>query len=261
MPQDKRLIITKAVVCKLQRVCEEKKKDASSEGVYIYFTVPVVLLSQSHEISSHLFPLVHSVFPANGRSTCLIVPKVISSDCFRINKRHHYVDAVITAESICRRQDAESAKRAEVVATSFKHFLVDARIVAKLPLAITEAVKKAGVKKEVGSSSGTSGDSVIGPACPPAALSSVEGLDHKESLAIRLSQAAGCGMVRSVGQGQIVFRVGHGGMTGGDICENAKGFVFALKRDFPSLWRYIMEFKLTTNRTDAIRFMEVQRSR
>lgn len=265
MPQDKRLIITKAVLYKLQRVTQEAKKDPSREGIYIYFTIPSVILAQCPELLNHLFPLPHKVFPKDGRTTCLIVPKVITTDCFKINKRHGYVDAVVTAESICRRGDVESAQRAERVAGTFRHFLVDSRIVNKLPLAITEAVKKKPASSVRSTSSGGSsssnnhsGDSVTGPMCPVAYVTPVEGLEHTETLAVRLSQAASSVVLHSLGQGQMLFRVGHGGMTAGEICENAKCFVFALKKDYPNIWKYVYEFKMTSNRTDAIRFMETQ---
>eukprot|EP00796_Vickermania_ingenoplastis_P010062 gene10062-7032_t len=265
MPQDKRLIVTKAVLFKLQRVSEEKKKDPSKEGIYIFFTLPSVVVAQCPDITTHLFPLPHKVFPKDGRTTCLIVPKVITSDCYKINKRHGYVDAVVTAESICRRHDAESAQRAERVAGTFRHFLVDARIINKLPLAITELVKKVPAKKSAAGSSSSgagtgkdSGDSITGPSCPMAYVSPVDGLENTESLAVRLSQAAGSGVLRSLGQGQMIFRVGHGGMPAGDICENAKCFIFALKKDYPTVWKYVYEFKMTCNQTDAIRFMEAQ---
>lgn len=274
MPQDKRLLVTKAVLHKLERrVTEELKKDASREGVYLYFLVPSVVLSQCPELMNHLFPLPHRVFPQDSRTSCLVVPKVLSTDCYKINKRHRYVDAVVTAESICRRGDVDAAQRAERVSRTFQHFLVDARIVNKLPLAITEAVKKV-PKKVVREKSSLKGvergncnrssspisECSVGssPICPLSYITPVDGLENTETLAVRLSQAASGGILRSVGQGQLLFRVGYGGMTAGQVCENSKCFVYTLKKDFPSLWKYIYEFKLVSNQTDCIRFMETQ---
>lgn len=271
MPQDKRLLVTKAVLHKVERVSEERKKDPSREGIYLYFLVPSVILSQSPDLMSHLFPLPHKVFPKDGRTSCLIVPKVISTDCYKINKRHGYVDAVVTAESICRRGDMEAAQRAERVSKTFQYYLVDQRIVSKLPLAITEMVKKSSKKgatsttngglatkgSSTTSSSGESGVSTS-PFCPLAYISPVDGLENTETLAVRLSQAASSGLLYSFGQGQLLFRVGHGGMTAGQICENGKCFVYTLKKDFPALWKYVYEFKLVSNQTESIRFMETQ---
>lgn len=259
MPQDKRLIITKAVLYKLQRVAEEHKKDAVSEGIYIVFTLPTVVVAQCPELCTHLFPLPHPVFAKDGRTTCIIVPKVITSDCFKINKRHHHVDAVVTAESICRRGDGEAAQRAQRVAATFRHFLVDSRIVQKLPLAITERAKN-GIPLCSSAQQSGSGSNSNSSTSPAVFITPVEGLDHTESLAVRLSQAASSGLVRRSpqAQGQLVFRVGHGGMTAGDICENAKCFIFALKRDYAMVWKYVYEFKMASRYTDDIRFMEVQ---
>lgn len=270
MPQDKRLIITKAVVHKVQRINKELNKDASREGIYIYFLVPSVVLSQVPDLMAHLFPIPHKVFLKDGRTSCLIVPKVISADCFKINKRHGYVDAVVTAESICRHSDTEAAQRAERVARTFQHFLVDQRIVNKLPIPITEAIKKVAKKGNSLTTTGTSSAKssnesasrvVSSPPCPLSYMSPVDGLENTETLAVRLSQAASSGVLHSIGQGQLIFRVGHAGMNAGDICENGKCFVYTLKKDYPALWKYIYEFKLVSNQTDSIRFMETQISR
>lgn len=263
MPQDKRLIVTKAVLHKLQRVCHGNASDATSEGIFIEFVLPSVVLAQCPELQEgHLFFLPQRVYPRDGRSTCLIVPKAISLDCFKINKRHGYYDAVVTAEAICRPGDSESLQRASRVANTFSHFIVDARIRSKLPACILTSVTSSGSTANRTPSAhtakgGRSGSETDGK-CPRKCITSLEGLDERQSLSFRLSQGCTGGKLRSTQQGQLIFRVGHGGMTAGDICENAKCFVFALKKDFPTVWKYIHELKLTSNKTDSIRFMEVQ---
>ncbi|KAG5479456.1 hypothetical protein LSCM1_04719 [Leishmania martiniquensis] len=259
MPQDKRLIVTKAVLYKLQRVCaEEEIGGADQEGIYLEFILPSVIIAQCPQlVHGHRFHLPNRVYAANGRTTCLIVPKVISHDCGKINKRHGYYDAVVTAEAICKRCDTEAAKRALRVSATFSHFVVDARIESKLPHAITEAVKAS-----VSSSATASREAPnVLALCPRKTITPLDGLDERETLSFRLSQGSTAGLVESHRQGHLLFRVGHGGMTAGAVCENAKTFVVALKRELPTVWRYIREFALISNRTERIRFMEVHISK
>ncbi|KAG5480221.1 hypothetical protein CUR178_06277 [Leishmania enriettii] len=261
MPQDKRLIVTKAVLFKLQRVCAEEGKGGSSsgggadqEGIYLEFILPSVVIAQCPQlVRGHRFHLPHRVYAANGRTTCLIVPKGISHDCGKINKRHGYYDAVVTAEAICKRGDAEAAKRALRVAATFSHFVVDARIESKLPHAITEAVKA-----NVSSAAATVREAPSSAVhCPRKTITPLDGLDERETLGFRLSQGSTAGLVESPRQGHLLFRVGHGGMTAGAVCENAKAFVVSLKKEFPTVWKYTQAFALLSNRTERIRFMEV----
>ncbi|CAJ1024849.1 Ribosomal protein L1p/L10e family, putative [Leishmania guyanensis] len=258
MPQDKRLIVTKAVLYKLQRVCAEEGSRSSGgadqEGIYLEFILPFVITTQCPQlVRGHRFHLPHRVYAANGRTTCLIVPKVISHDCGKINKRHGYYDAVVTAEAICKRGDAEATKRALRVAATFSHFVVDSRIEAKLPNAITESVK-ASVSSAAATFSSAPNSAVR---CPHKMITPLDGLDERETLSFRLSQGSTAGLVEWHKQGQLLFRVGHGGMTAGAVCENAKAFVVSLKKEFPTVWKYIQEFSLVSNRTERIRFMEV----
>lgn len=273
MPQDKRLIITKAVLYKLQRVCNESTSgndkgndSAAQEGIYLEFILPSVVVTQSPElVRSHRFHLPHAVYVKNGRTTCLIVPKVIAHDCMKVNKRHGYYDAVVTAEAVCKRGDAEAAKRALRVAATFSHFVVDARIESKLPPAIVDAVKASAGGSSTSSSSTISsngkGSQAKAPStavrCPLKLITPLEGLDERETLSFRLSQGSTAGLIESRRQGQLLFRVGHGGMTAGEVCENAKSFIVSLKKEFPTVWKYIHEFALVSNRTERIRFMEV----
>jgi hypothetical protein len=259
MPQDKRLIITKAVLYKLQRVCSETGSSgnaADQEGIYLEFILPSVVVAQSPQlVRSHRFHLPHAVYVKNGRTSCLIVPKVIAHDCTKVNKRHGYYDAVVTAEAVCKRGDTEAAKRASRVAATFSHFVVDARIELKLPPAIVDAVKASA------SSSTTTTSPSTAVRCPLKSITPLEGLDERETLAFRLSQGSTAGLIDCKQQGQLLFRVGHGGMTAGEVCENAKSFVVSLKKEFPTVWRYIHEFALVSNRTERIRFMEVHISK
>ncbi|KEG08853.1 hypothetical protein DQ04_06311020 [Trypanosoma grayi] len=292
MPQDKRLIVTKAVVHKLQRLCGGEAAAAES-GIYIEFIVPTVVVAQCPDLlGTHIFQLPKRTYPMNGRTTCLIVPRLISGDAMKINKRHGYYDAVVTAEAICKRDDTEAARRAAQVAKTFSHFVVDARIVSKLPQCILAAAAaarpvpspspgpasaqgdrkgSASRKAALKSNGAKSGDAAAASATttPAAAqglsvikasrhcITALHGLDDRTSLTFRLSQGATGGVLRARQQGQLMFRVGHGGMTAGDVCENAKNFVFALKKDFPTVWKYIHEFKMTSDATEPIRFMEV----
>ncbi|KPA78295.1 hypothetical protein ABB37_06435 [Leptomonas pyrrhocoris] len=268
MPQDKRLIITKAVLYKLQRVCSEtggsssgsgSSTGADQEGIYLEFILPSVVIAQSPQlVRQHRFHLPHAVYVKNGRTTCLIVPKVISHDCQKVNKRHGYYDAVVTAEAVCKRGDAEAAKRALRVAATFSHFVVDARIEAKLPNAVVDAVK-ASAGGSTHSAGATAAAAVPSTAvrCPAKAITPLEGLDERETLSFRLSQGSTAGLIECRRQGQLLFRVGHGGMTAGAVCENAKSFIVSLKKEFPTVWKYIHEFALVSNRTERIRFMEV----
>lgn len=274
MPQDKRLIVTKAVLYKLQRVCDEDGKGgkaqsstgaADQEGIFLEFILPSVITAQCPTlVRDHRFHLPNRVYAANGRTTCLIVPKVIAHDCGKINKRHGYYDAVVTAEAICKRGDAESAKRALRVAETFSHFVVDARIAAKLPHVITDAVKAssaAAAAAVAGAGASSSAAPSTAVRCPRKLITPLDGLDERETLGFRLSQGSTAGLVESQKQGQLLFRVGHGGMTAGAICENAKAFVVSLKKEFPTVWKFIHEFALVSNRTERIRFMEVHISK
>ncbi|KAH9597570.1 hypothetical protein LSM04_003349 [Trypanosoma melophagium] len=269
MPQDKRLIITKAVVHKLQRLCNGDEAAAAAEGIFLEFVIPTVVIAQCPDlINAHVFQLPQRTYAMNGRTTCLIVPRVISTDAFKINKRHGYYDAVITAEAICKRDDAEAVRRAVQVANTFSHFVVDARIVSRLPMCIlsaagggngngngktAETTEKTKTTKTTTTVGQTSSLARASRKC----ITALQELDDRTSLTFRLSQGATGGVVRAGQQGQLIFRVGHGGMTAGDVCENAKCFIFALKRDFPTVWKYIHEFKMTSGATEPIRFMEV----
>lgn len=264
MPQDKRLIITKAVLYKLQRVCSEAGSssssgiDADQEGIYLEFLLPSVVVAQSPQlVRDHRFHLPHAVYVKNGRTTCLVVPKVIAHDCGKVNKRHGYYDAVVTAEAVCKRGDAEAAKRALRVAATFSHFVVDARIEAKLPDAIVDAVKTSANAAKSSASTTAAAAPSTAVRCPLKSITPLGGLDERETLAFRLSQGSTAGLIESRRQGQLLFRVGHGGMTAGDVCENAKSFIVAFKKEYPTVWKYIHEFALVTNRTERIRFMEV----
>lgn len=287
MPQDKRLIITKAVVHKLQRLREGNTEAAATDGIFIEFTVPAVVVSQCPELlSSHVFYLPKRTYLTNSRTTCLIVPRLISKDAFKINKRHGYYDAVVTAEAICKRDDAEAARRAVQVAKTFFHFVVDARIVSKLPPAIIGATTASNVETstKTGShafsltsqpvdprdkKSGADKNNAVRSTAQVSSLSRLprkfitplHDLDDRGSLTFRLSQGAVGEVLRAKQPGNLFIRVGHGAMCAGDVCENAKSFIFALKKDFPTVWKYIYEFKMTSVATEPIRFMEVQISR
>lgn len=267
MPQDKRLVITKAVLYKLQRVCDEaggksSSIDAEQEGIYLEFILPSVVVAQAPQlVRGHRFHLPHPVYAKNGRTTCLIVPKVISHDCGKVNKRHGYYDAVVTAEAVCKRGDAEAASRALRVATVFRHFVVDARIESKLPSAILDAVNASASGSGASAAATAAGTPSTIVRCPRKTITPLEGLDERETLAFRLSQGSTAGLIECKRQGQLLFRVGHGGMTAGAVCENAKSFIVSLKKEFPTVWKYIHEFALVSNRTERIRFMEVHISK
>lgn len=259
MPQDKRLIVTRAVLHKLRRECHNNEDEAAREGLFLEFVLPSVVLSQVPEFASdRMFHLPHRTYARDGRTTCLIVPKVIAHDCLKINKRHGYYDAIVTAEAICRRGDLESAKRADKVAKAFSHFVVDGRIVGKLPHCILEAVRNAGPAAAGGAPSPPPSSGEVEGGCPMKCLTALSGLDERASLSFRLSQGALGGVLQKKRQGQMLFRVGHGAMNAGEVCENAKTFIFAVKKDFPTVWKYIHEFKLTSNKTSSLRFMEIQ---
>ncbi|EPY27699.1 hypothetical protein STCU_01504 [Strigomonas culicis] len=187
-----------------------------------------------------------------GRTTCLIIPRQISLDCNKINKRHYYYDAVITAEAICKRGDPESQKRAFKVAKTFTHFVVDSRIVGKLPLCLVEAVKTAPPATAAGGAA-TAARKIK-------SLLPLSALEDKTTLAYRLSEGSS-GVTWGPSPfhaGQISIRVGHGGMTAGAICENAKHVIVSLKKEFPHVYKYVKEVKLVSAKTEPIRFMETQ---
>lgn len=242
MPQDKRLIITKAVVHKVQRVSAEAKKAPESVGIDLAFIIPAIILQRDTSITSRLIAVSHAVYPKNGRSTVLIVPKVIALDCSKINKRHAYFDAVVAAEAICRRGDEESDKRALHVARTFTHFVVDARIVSKLPRCIPDAC-------------------AVAPGGAPSSnqkcITPLTDLEERESIAPRMAAVGKGGLIRTTSHGQCLFRVGHGAMTAGDICENAKNAIHAIKQEYPGAFKFVEEFQLVSPVTTNIRFMEV----
>ncbi|EPY28031.1 hypothetical protein AGDE_00172 [Angomonas deanei] len=268
MPQDKRLIISKAVLYKLQRVCQEAHADPGEEGIYLSFLLPSVVLSQVpellHPTDPFLFNVPHNVYKnattssnnnnnsestLTGRTTCLIVPKQIAFDCTKINKRHQLFDAVVTAEAICKRGDEECLRRAMKVASTFTHFMVDSRILSKLPMCLVDAVKQS-QQPDHQKKKATQRKKFIIP---------LSGLDERENLTFRLSQGVNNVILFMDKQtGQLHARVGHGNMTAGDICSNGKSIIVLLKKNFPNAMKYINEFKLTSEKTDSIRFMEVQ---
>lgn len=242
MPQDKRLLIAKAVMHKVQRVAGSPEA-AEQVSIELEFVAPPIIFQKDPSIGTRLFALSHPVYPKNGRSVVLIVPKVIALDCSKINKRHGYFDCVVAAEAICKRGDEDSEGRAVQVAKTFQHFIVDARIVAKLPRCIADACGS-------GPTSGASSSK-------RKFMTPLTGLEEREGLASRLATVAKGGMVRMSTQGHCFFRVGHGGMTAGDVCENAKNLITNIRQEYPNLWKFVEEFKLSTSATESIRFAEV----
>ncbi len=239
------MIVTKTVVQKVRKLAGSDEA-AAHEPIYLEFVVPSILLHREETLGSRIFHLAHPPFAKNGRSTVLIVPKVIAHDCSKINKRHGYYDAVVAAEAICRRGDADAEKLAAQVSKTFSHFIVDSRIVAKVPMCIQNACA-----------------ATINQAAPfpTKVLTPIEGLDDVESLSFRVSQAAKGARLRTTAHGLCVFRIGHAAMTAGDLCENAKSFVMALKSDMPGVWKFIHEIKIVNPLVEKIRFMEVNISK
>ena len=243
MPQDKRLIVTRAVVNKLKKVSVDVDA-AASIPVFLSFIVPPALMTQDRILKDKLFLCEHCPFPrriGKRTTTVLIVPNIIVHDCAKINKRHNYFDAVVAAELICRRGDLECEKRALQVSSTFTQFVVDARIVTKLPLCIKQAVD--GDAKALGS-------------IPQKQLVSLPGFEERESLGFTLSQGALGTQIVMRNLGQCLFRVGHGGMTAGEVCDNAKGFVASLKVCAPHIYKYVADFKLISPVTEMVRFSE-----
>lgn len=90
---------------------------------------------------------------------------------------------------------------------------------------------------------------------PTRVIVPIDKLDDRTQLHYTVSQATSGGVLHSVQSGQLYFCVGNASMTAGDICANAKQFIHELKKDFPTVFRFIHEFKLCTNVTESIRFM------
>lgn len=241
MPQDKRLIVTRTIVNQIVKSCDGDKEKAALQGVFLDFILPSVTLQQSTGVSEKIFSLPHPNFPKNGRSTVLIIPKVIGLDCTKINKRHGYYDAVVVAETICRRGDEESANRALQVAKTFSKFVVDARIAKKLPPCILAAVSPPKSEDEKRRSK---------------VLVAIQGMDERESLGYCCSQGHNGVQILTTAHGMCSIRIGHGGMTSGDVCENAKAFILSLKQEYPNLYKFIGEFKLSSSKTESVRFIE-----
>jgi hypothetical protein len=244
MPQDKRLVVTRIVVDKIKRDCDGDPDKASRQGVYVEFIVPTIILQNEVELSSTFFNVAHAVYPRSGRATVLIVPKAVALDCAKINRRHSYYDAVVVAETICRRGDPECEERAAGIAKTFDHFVVDSRIVSKLPPSI-QTVCRASAAAAIG-----------GARLRRKFITPISGFDDPSQLTFACAKAHRGGVLRVEKHGTCLFRVGHGGMTAGEITENAKNFIFALKKDHPHIWRYIADFLLVSPLTEPIRFME-----
>jgi hypothetical protein len=253
MPQDKRLISTKAVVNQVQKIAGEAKKDPAKVGVFIEFIIPAIVLQHdSSSLNEKTFLMNHPVFPKDGRTSVLIIPKVIGLDCGKINKRHKFFDAVVIAETICRRNDEECEKKAVQVAKTFSKFVIDKRIVSKMPPCIHAAVANSSSGAAVGPAKAAS----KGNGRTSKVLVSIPGMEERESLGFLLAQGHDGVQVHMSAHGMCSVRVGHGGMTAGDICENTKTFISTLRSEFPHLFKYIGDFKLITSLTEAVRFSE-----
>lgn len=251
MPQDKRLIVTKAVVNQVQKIAGEAKKEPSKVGVFIEFIIPpIVMQSDSSALPEKTFLMPHNAFPKDGRTSVLIIPKVIALDCGKINKRHKLFDAVVIAESICKRNDEECEKKAVQVAKTFSKFVIDKRIVGKMPPCIHAAVANSTV------AAGPSRAPARGNGRSSKVIVAIPGMDERESLGFLLAQGNDGVQAHVSAHGMCSIRVGHGGMTAGDICENTKQFISTLRSEFPHLFKYIGDFKLVTSITEPVRFAE-----
>eukprot|EP00758_Cryptobia_borreli_P001879 Tbor_TRINITY_DN2606_c0_g1::TRINITY_DN2606_c0_g1_i1::g.17882::m.17882 len=258
MPQDKHLIVTKTIVQQVARLCEMEKSDPKKIGIFIDFILPSVILQQEARLGDKMFILPHTVFAKDGRTSVLIVPKVIGLDCGKINKRHQYYDAVVIAETICKRGDEEATKRALQVAKTFSKFVVDSRIVNKLPPCIHAAVSTENTTVA------TNAKGIMGPSNVGAVkdnrkskvIVSVPDMDDRESLGFALSQGCKGVQISITGHGFCSIRVGHGGMKSGDVCENAKQFIQKFKADFPHLYKFAGEYKLSSAKTESVRYMD-----
>ena len=75
-------------------------------------------------------------------------------------------------------------------------------------------------------------------------------------LVAEMTLACGGVSVRVEQSGRCVVRIGHGAMKAGELCENAKTFIFGMKSSAPHIYRHVAEFTLVSSATAPIRLME-----
>mmetsp|Transcript_35161 Transcript_35161/g.108541 ORF Transcript_35161/g.108541 Transcript_35161/m.108541 type:complete len:260 (-) Transcript_35161:71-850(-) len=253
MPKDKRLVICKAILDQVKKAAAAKaaKGGASSSSttatqqqlsssaaaaeampMTLTFVLPAKALPQDDLFRTKRFQLPHPTFVQNGRHTAVIVPEALVHDVRKVNNRHKFCDAVVPAEAICA-PGADAAKRAVQVAGAFARFVVDERVAKVLPASITAAVSKGGKEMCV-----------------------MKQAEPGQELVLELSLACRGAPVTIASSGACTVRIGHGNMTAGELCENAKAFIATVRASFPHVYKPIAEFKLVSPVTEPIRLVE-----
>jgi hypothetical protein len=237
--------------------------------------------SSTSDFAEKLYELPNSTYPSNGRSTCLIVSHDILLDALKINKRYKYFDAVISIKSLSKNGGEECLRKAVQASQAFQRFAIDKKVVNELPRALYNLIPQ----ELLGSNDGSSGSvkkaahaavnakpstglpniPTDGPAVymSPATKSiALVNLDKESieanggNLVSSLQIAAnGTQLFVQMKDGRCLLRVGHAGMTAGDITANVAQFTTSVKNLFPTLYRSITEFKLVSPVTEPIRYM------
>jgi hypothetical protein len=237
MPKDKRLLICRALLDHIQR--SVSKEEAQLVAMDLHFVIPPKALAPNDEFRTKKFQLPQSVYVSNGRHTAVILPADQVFDAKKVNTRHKLCDAVVPAESICAR-DGESQKRAVQVAAAFQKFVVDERAMPLLPAPLRAATSAAGGKDLVVLRVAEKGQDFV--------------------LALQLCCKAVSVTVDN-SSGLCRVRVGHAGMTAGDLNDNARTFINTLKQQYPHLYKHIAEFKLHSTKSEPIRYIEAHITR
>jgi hypothetical protein len=288
MSKDKRALATKVVLNQILKKCNNDEDEAAKIPIFIDFVAPPKALAlagirggassalrssgratqsadphgptsaASASSSAALTTLVlpHATYRSNGSTTVLIAGADVAPDCARINTRHKFFDAVVSIDSISAKTE-QGHKQCLQVAHTFSRFVVDRRIVSRLPQSITCKLVSSS------SSAATAGTTAATPTTTQRSktLSLVDGLEETGSgLVLTLSQAAKGENLQVDAGGRCTIRVGHGASTVQEVGGNAKQALMQLKADFPMIYRFITEVRLVSPMTQPIRLIEVHLS-
>ena len=318
MPQDKRLTICKAIMNQVHRraACEMTPVASKNPGsmsdnsslsasstvpaaagnfdVELTFVLPEKLIKNEPVLlGQKFFGMQHRLHPADGRSTLLIVPPLVFTDCLKINKRYRLFDAVVASPAVSG-NSAEALTKAATVIKTFRTIYVWHGCLHTL----APPFKRLNTQRSHGSSIETEGSSeqtrkrnrenddesqlkrqALSMRNPENTMGEAvntmrQGADvriqrwvielpqceNSEFVDTLQSAAGGSGVVTGVA-GLCRIKVGHGGLVAGDVWTNSKSFIALLRQNYPHVYKHVLEFKLVTPFTQPIRLVEAHFSK
>lgn len=222
-----------------------------------------VVASSRPSTSTMLFVLPHATYQLGGAvgapssGTALIADDDISQDCVRVNLRHKLFDAVVPIRSMTG-SSPEAVKTSLQVTHKFSRYVVDQRIVGRLPASLVH--RAARTAPPTTNPAANADLSRRGCTLNIVDLASAKEEGGNQAFVVTLTEAARGERLQIDPRGRCTIRVGHGASTTGEVCENVKHLLHLLKADDPQLFKCIEELRLWSPLTEPIRYMELRLS-